>query len=215
LNEMDATDFPAWHLLNNFPVGMGSAVTIARTLLEGPDAIRFDLNLSRSTAEDVLFGFEILRRGIRPWYLDRPLCIARRIGGAISRGTAATLYLDEKAVNDYIAQRAVDAITNRILSVKPEYADALALQRARLDLQFTLKREHRDPRKGFGIPRCLRERRGFRSLIRLHVTNALMLLGLLNVWHLYQFLIDSNDKEAKARVLARLKATAMDGLRQT
>jgi len=60
LNRMGSAEFGAWHLLHNFPVGMGSAAVVARKLYEDHPDLKYDLTLSRTTAEDVLFGFQLL-----------------------------------------------------------------------------------------------------------------------------------------------------------
>jgi glycosyltransferase involved in cell wall biosynthesis len=206
LNELDFASFCAWHLLHNFPVAMGSAVVVARQLyLEQPD-LKFDLALSRTTAEDVLFGFRLLDRGIRPWYVDEPLCVHRRIVERTSRGSAAFLHIDERQVNDYIAEHATASLTRQITTQRPELAGALAACRTRLNLEFDLKREFRHSGHWFGVRRCLREPRGFKTLLRLHGTRLLSGGPQRLLLQHYFFMQGSNDQAACARVLGLLSA---------
>lgn len=208
LNTLDPTDFDAWHLLHNFPVGMGSAITVYRALLRGNTSIRFDMALTRTTAEDVLFGFQLLDRGFRPWYVDEPLCIHRKIAGQVSRGTAAYLAVDEKSVNDYIAAQAADSLQRRILSTKPAYTTEIARQRERLDLQFELKRKYCKARHAFGVSLCLRHPRGITTWIRLHLEKALMVAGLAGAWQRLQFSWAANDAAGRLRVSRLLESVS-------
>jgi len=204
LNALDSVTFNAWHLLNNFPVAMGSAVVVARRLyLEQPD-LKFDLALSRTTAEDVLFGFQLLARGIRPWYVDEPLCVHRRILEHDSRSSTAFRQVDERQVNDYIAERATRALMQQIIAQKPEFERALLACRDRLNLEFDLKREFRKPRQWFGVRRCLRELRGFKTLVRLLGTALLSRGPQELLLRQYFFMRVPNDDEARTRVLALL-----------
>ena len=206
LNTLDAVAFNAWHVLNNFPVAMGSAVVVARRLyLEQPD-LKFDLALSRTTAEDVLFGFQLLARGTRPWYVDEPLCVHRRILGRSSRGSAAFLHVDERQVNDYIAERATGALMRQIIAQRPELERALLACRNRLNLEFDLKREFRKPSRWFGVRRCLREPRGFKTLVRLHGTQLLVAGPQEVLLQHYFFMKGANDRQARERVLGLLDA---------
>jgi glycosyltransferase involved in cell wall biosynthesis len=204
LNELDAADFNAWHLLHNFPVGMGSALVLARRLFVTHPELRFDVALSRTTAEDVLLGFQLLDHGIRPWYVDQPLCMHRRIIGQRSRGTHAYLSLNERQVNDYIAMQAADRLTASVIARKPAYAAAFHAQRERLNLQFDLKQEYLQARTAFGLRRCLRQPRGLRHLLRLHAEHALGRGPLAGLLHQYQFLRSGQDVLAHARVAALL-----------
>jgi glycosyltransferase involved in cell wall biosynthesis len=204
LNALDCASFNAWHLLNNFPVAMGSAVVVARRLyLEQPD-LKFDLALSRTTAEDVLFGFQLLARGIRPWYVDEPLCVHRRMLERSSRGSTAFMHVDERRVNDYIAEHATDSLTRQVIAERPEYAPELSACRTRLNLEFDLKREFRQPQHWFGLRRCLRQPRGFKTLMRLHGTQLLAGGPQQVLLQHYFFMQGSNDSAARKRVLKLL-----------
>ena len=204
LNSLDFATFNAWHLLNNFPVAMGSAVVVAQKLyLEQPD-LKFDLTLSRTTAEDVLFGFQLLERRIRPWYVDEPLCVHRRILERSSRGSAAFMHVDERQVNDYIAERATNSLMRQIIAERPEYERELVACRTRLNLEFDLKREFRQPWHWFGLRRCLREPRGFKTLVRLHGTQLLAGGPQQVLLQHYFFMRGSNDSAARTRVLKLL-----------
>ena len=204
LNALDDVSFNAWHLLHNFPVAMGSAVAVARRLyLQQPD-LKFDLALSRTTAEDVLFGFQLLARGIRPWYVDEPLCVHRHALERSSRSSAAFLHVDERQVNDYIVARATQALTRQIIAQRPELGPQLLACRERLNLEFDLKREFRRPSHWFGLRRCLREPRGFKALARLIGTQLLARGPQQVLLRRYFFLRVRNDDRARERVVALL-----------
>jgi glycosyltransferase involved in cell wall biosynthesis len=210
LNAMDFPDFAAWHMLHNFPVGLGSASVVTRNLyVERPD-LRYDLALTRTTAEDVLFGFQLLDQGIRPRYVDEPLCVARRIVGHVSRGMAAHLFLDEKQVNDYISEKAANSLTAKILAARPEYRDALDQQRRRLDTLFSLKREYLRPASWFGIRTCVAYPRACRSLVRLHLTRWMQSGPLRKLLDEFEFRRSGNDPRAYARVDGLLAAIGVD-----
>jgi glycosyltransferase involved in cell wall biosynthesis len=204
LNTMDDAEFKAWHLLHNFPVAMGSAVVVARRLYADQPDLKFDLALSRTTAEDILFGFQLLARSIRPWYIDEPLCIHRRVMELMSRGFGAFLRVDEKDVNDYIARKAADQVTSSVLTARPDLAGQLAAKRERLNLEFDLKREYLKASRWFGLKTCLVHPRGFKTLLRLHAT-ALLMNGPLDVLlPRYFFGVGGNDADALDRVLRLL-----------
>jgi len=205
LNALTDTGFKAWHFLHSFPVAMGSAVVVARRLyLEHPE-LKFDMALSRTTAEDVLFGMLLLATGIRPWYVDEPLCVHRRILETVSRGQAAFFWIDEREVNDYISLRAADAIEREIIAQQPELQPQLRAVRERLNLAFDLKREYRSASHWFGLRTCLRSPRGFKTLVRLHGT-ALLIGGPFE-FILRQYFLRSggDDADARARVRSLLK----------
>jgi glycosyltransferase involved in cell wall biosynthesis len=196
------TDFIAWHVLNNFPVGLGSATVIEKRLLtENPD-LRFDLHLSRSTAEDVLFGYVLLRMGIRPYYVDVPLCVARRMMERMSRSTAAHLKGDEREVLDYIASVATDALKTRVLLESPAYASMFEEHHRRLCREFDLKNLWMSGRFAEAASRCLREPRGWRNLARLSAVDLLLRTPLRKLVRWYYFLRVKNDEEARRRALA-------------
>jgi glycosyltransferase involved in cell wall biosynthesis len=206
LNSMADGEFKAWHLLHNFPVGMGSAVVVARRLYgEQPD-LKFDLALSRTTAEDVLFGFQLLARGIRPVYVDEPLCVHRRIMEMVSRGFGAFLRVDEREVNDYIGRRASDEVRRAAIAERPDLAAALIAQQSRLNLEFDLKREFRKPGRWFGLRACLRHPRGLKTVIRLHGTALLLNTPLEFLLRHYFFRVGGDDACARKRVQTLLDA---------
>jgi glycosyltransferase involved in cell wall biosynthesis len=205
LNRLDEAEFGAWHLLNNFPVAMGSAVVVARRLYQDYPDLRFDLLLSRTTAEDVLFGFQLMARRIRPYYVDSPLCVHRRVFEMVSRGYDAFLHVDERQVNDYIAEVAAGPLQRDVLAARPEYADAFAASAARLNLQFDLKREYRSARAVFGLARCLKNPRGFKALLRLHLTRWLHGGVFEFLMREYLFRLGGTDAAAHKRV-ASLRA---------
>jgi glycosyltransferase involved in cell wall biosynthesis len=200
LNEMDFVEFCAWHVLSNFPVAMGSAVVVARSLYASYPDLKFDLALSQTTAEDVLFGFQLLEKGIRPWYIDEPLCIHRRKLERESRGATAQLRLDERQVNNYIAAKAGASLIDRVTRERPEFGPAITACIARLDLQFALKNELFRADLWFGIARCLRHPRAMGTLLRLHVKTAVrqrLRQALLN-W--YFFCTYPDNPQARDRV---------------
>lgn len=208
LNGLDDICFDAWHLLNDFPVGMGSAVVIARHLYAQHPDLKFDLALTRKTAEDILFGLQLLARGIRPWYVDEPLCVHRRIMGAISRGTAATLWIDERQVMDYLEERAAKSLAAKIVANRPELEGPLVARRNRLIQQFDLKREYLSASRWFGLGTCLRDPRGFKTLARLIVTRMLLGSPFAFLLQRYWFLKGGDDGEARARVESLLRTIA-------
>ena len=205
LNALTDTGFKAWHLLHNFPVAMGSAIVVARSLyLEHPE-LKFDMVLSRSTAEDVLFGMQLLAMGIRPWYVDEPICVHRRLMETVSRGHAAFLWIDEREVNDYIARRAVDDIERQVIAEEPEFRSQLRAVRERLNLEFDLKREYRRAGHWFGLKTCLRKPRGFKTLVRLFGTALLVGSPFEAVLRQYMFQRGGDDADARERVVSLLK----------
>jgi glycosyltransferase involved in cell wall biosynthesis len=218
LNTITDTRFKAWHLLHNYPVAMGSAVVVARKLyLEHPE-LKFDMALSRSTAEDILFGMQLLARGIRPWYVDEPLCVHRRMMETESRGQAAFLWVDERAVNDYISLRAADIIEREVVAEQPEFARQVRAVRERLNLEFDLKREYRSASHWFGLRTCLRRPRGFKTLARLVGTALLVRSPFKSILWQYFFRTGGDDPYARARVQALLKslrASPADGAPMT
>ena len=209
LNALDDASFNAWHLQHNFPVGMGSAVVVARRLYEEQPDLKFDLALTRTTAEDVLFGFQLLARGIRPWYVDEPLCIHRSISHRISRGSAAFLRCDEGQVNEYIAQRATNALVRRVIEARPEFKVPITAQLERIRLEFDLKREYLEMRHWFGLRKCLRQPRGFKSLLRLFATRLALDSPLEVLLQRYLFSQGGNDPLARARVVTLVNAICL------
>ncbi len=205
LNDLDDLDFGAWHLLHDFPVAMGSAVVVSRALYVAQPDLRFDLALTRTTAEDVLFGLTLLARGIRPRYVDEALCIHRRVVGSVSRGTAAFLWGDERRVNDYIAERAADQITRRVVAERPHLAMPLRRRRAQLDLEFDLKAQYLRPEHWFGLKRCLARPRGLKTLVRLMVMHAVAGTALDPLLQRYLFFRGGDDPAARARVASLLR----------
>lgn len=202
LNAIDFAAFGAWHLLHNFPVGMGSAVVVARHLyLDQPD-LKFDLALTRTTAEDVLFGFQLLARGIRPRYVDEPLCVHRSTSSRVSRGSAAFFRVDERQVNDYISQQATQALVRNVIRERPEFEAPIAAQCSRIELEFDLKRESLQMREWYGLRRCLRHPRGFKSLLRLFATRLALGSPLEVLLRHYLFIRGGDDADARARVTA-------------
>ncbi len=200
LNGLESTEFAAWHLLHNFPVGMGSASVIQRALYSRHPQLRFDTMLSRTTGEDVLLGFQLLDLGIRPWYVDEPLCVARRVIGQLSRGTYAHLVLDERPVSDYIAQQATNSLVEKVTAARPAYATAFDAQRDRQHLEFALKREFRNARQAFGLRSCVMRPRGLRTLLRLHAERTLAAGPLEGLLRRYYFWKGGNDPDARERV---------------
>lgn len=215
LNAITDTRFNAWHLLHNFPVAMGSAVVVARKLyLEHPE-LKFDMALSRSTAEDVLFGMQLLAAGIRPWYVDEPLCVHRRMMETESRGQAAFLWVDEREVNDYISVRAADTIERDVVAELPEFGPQVQAVRKRLDLEFDLKREYRSANHWFGLRTCLRRPRGFKTLARLVGTALLVRSPFRFILWQYFFRTGGDDPEARARVESLLNTLHANQSRDT
>lgn len=208
LNALDAASFNAWHLLNNFPVGMGSAVVVARRLYLDQPELKFDLALTRTTAEDVLFGFQLLARGTRPWYVDEPLCVHRRVTERESRGSAAFLHVDERQVNDYIAERATNALVRDVVGQRPEFEGPLNALRERLNREFDLKREHASPQAWFGLRRCLRDPRGFKTLARLLATRFAVGSRFEFLLQRRLFMQGGNDAKARERVQRLVRALA-------
>jgi len=208
LNQLDDTQFNAWHLLNNFPVGMGSAIVVERQLYRDMPDLKFDLALSRKTAEDVLLGFQLLARGMRPRYVDEPLCVHRKVMGSRSRGTAAFLSMDEREVNDYIAEHATKALIASVVRKDPAWERPLQDMRDRLNRKFDLKRQFRDPARAFGIRTCLAHPGEFKTLVRLHLMYAVIGSRLEPLLQLFFFWREASDAQALARVTALLRTVS-------
>jgi glycosyltransferase involved in cell wall biosynthesis len=211
LNDLDFEEFCAWHVLHNFPVGLGSAVVVSRDLYHSFPDLKFDMALTRTTAEDVLFGFQLLEKGIRPWYIDEPLCVHRRKLERESRGTAAQLRIDERQVNDYIAARAVTALIARVTRERADFAPAILACVKRLNLQFDLKNDMSRADRWFGVARCLQEPRGLIILLRLYAKRLLRGRAQQALLSRYHFSTYPDNPRARDRVRRLLESLADAG----
>jgi len=199
LNELPQVDFNAWHLLNNFPVAMGSAIVVKRALYATGAIPEFDMWLTRRTAEDILFGFQLLERGIRPYYVDEPLCFHRRFAELESRGTAASLRGDELEVQEFIRIKAAAALEASVLRQEPHYEKALGAVAKRLATDFTVKR-HFLKREWMPILNlAVTDPRALRTLLRLVSTTAIMKTPLGPFLAGYQFRRGPQDTEVAKR----------------
>ncbi|WP_088287779.1 glycosyltransferase [Kineosporia sp. A_224] len=206
-NASPYTDFLAWHLLNNFPVGMGSATVVERSLLLENENLRFDPNLSRSTAEDVLFGYQVLRMGVRPHYVDEPLCLAKRMLGRMSRSTAAHFKGDERSVVDYISSAATDELQRRVVMNVPRYAHLLSRHNHDLRAQLDLKNHWLNRRFLAALRAATTYRRGWRSILRLLIVDLLARCGAGAIVNLLYYVRIANDEVARERSRALLEST--------
>lgn len=140
INDRDFTAFCAYLLENNFPTAMGSAVFCNKELFTKQNSFWFDEKLSKLTAEDIHFGFNLLAHEIRPVFLNETLAVHRGWWNNNSRSTEAALRMDELFVHDYIAEKACDKLIEMISQKSPDKAAALLLQKKRQRETFYLKK---------------------------------------------------------------------------
>lgn len=113
-NELSLQDFTAWVLKYNFPMPMGSSIVCHSSIFKEHSALRFDSFLSKRTAEDVLFGYELLTHKLRPYLLKESLVVHRTNYSFLSRGYGAFLHQDELEVFEYSYDKAIKHLLSSI-----------------------------------------------------------------------------------------------------
>jgi glycosyltransferase involved in cell wall biosynthesis len=157
INTIEYGEFCAWHMINNFPVGMGSAVICRRNLFDRKPGLWMDQFLSKLSSEDVFFGFKMLALGVRPYYVRQPSIVVHKgFLGEPSRSKNARLSLDQKAIIDYGWENAGRYVYEIVKSRAPEYMTVVDDKIARLNDEFLLKRLYRSARHCFGVPLCIK-----------------------------------------------------------
>lgn len=140
INSISYGQFCGWHLLNNFPVGMGSAVICRGSLFARKPQLLMDHFLSKLSAEDVCFGFKLLSMRVRPYYLRQPLVVARGVTGAPSRSKNAHFSANQKIIQDYIWKVASCDVFEIVRKEAPEYLLAVERKVSYLNDVFLLQR---------------------------------------------------------------------------
>ena len=166
LNTTDFARFCAWHLINNFPVAMGSAVVCRRSLFDRFPALWMDHYLSKRSAEDVYFGFKMLALGVRPYYIEAPSVVHRGFFGESSRSKKAHFRLDEMEIQEYIWKNAGQQILEMVSRDAPECSAAVKSRVAFINDLFNLKRSYSQASRFFGIPACVRRPRLWKSWVQ-------------------------------------------------
>lgn len=114
INTMKSPDFITYLLENNFPAPMGSGICL-RSEVFREHKIEFDAYLSKKTAEDILFGYQLLENEIRPYFmLGEPIILVRAYLNVASRGRGAVLKDFEFDAFTYIRTRCADALIYQV-----------------------------------------------------------------------------------------------------
>jgi glycosyltransferase involved in cell wall biosynthesis len=127
LNTASWEAFAAYFIERCFDLPIGSGIICRRKGLLNDPNIRFSTFLSRKTAEDVEFAYQLLKRGFRPYILEEPGLIARLFLPSRSRRSEAEFACDHLAVNEYILREAVEPL---LRSIRPRLAPEIT---ARID----------------------------------------------------------------------------------
>ena len=114
INEIQFEDLIGNFIATNFPIAMGSGLICSKELFQESNPVYFDSFLSKRTAEDVLFGYQILLKGYRPYILEEPLVIHRTYYGELSRSSSAFINMDEEEVYEYIYKQAIEPLYHKI-----------------------------------------------------------------------------------------------------
>lgn len=77
INDIPFNELVFFILENNFPAAMGSAISFKTALLKNNN-IYYDKFLSKKTAEDILFGLELLNKDIRPFFYNNEHLVIHR-----------------------------------------------------------------------------------------------------------------------------------------
>jgi glycosyltransferase involved in cell wall biosynthesis len=139
INEIPWGDFCAFHLINNFRVGMGSAVICRRDLFEEYPQLWMDQFLSKRSAEDVFFGFKMLSLRVRAFYLRQPCIIHRGVIGEMSRSKEAVWRLNQKDIQDYIWLHAGSKVREMVLEGTPSCLPLVDARVAKLNQEFGIR----------------------------------------------------------------------------
>lgn len=206
INSMSFSSLCSYLVENNYPVPMGSGVVCKKVLFEESPETLFDEFLSKRTAEDIDFGFNLLAHEIRPYFLAEPLVIHRSHLAHASRGRSAILKCDELEVQRYLLEHCVNKVVDTAAIEHPE-------DRARFEDHFQCQR------RIFELKKLLLENRVLAS-----VSYALSQPGLGKVWFrylllrysclaplavlrdLYYFFTAPCDRSAKGEVVSYLQA---------
>ena len=167
INTMSFASFCAWHLVNNLPVAMGSAVICRRSLFERFPDLWMDRFLSKLSAEDVFWGFKLLSLGVRPHYLFAPCVVHRGRVDDISRSKRARYLLDQKEILDYTWENAGQAVYAIAAAGAPHELAAVDSRIKYLNDLFILTRIFDDPTELFAFRLLLQDRRLIKSWLRL------------------------------------------------
>lgn len=167
INAMPFASFCAWHLVNNLPVAMGSAVICRRSLFERFPELWMDRFLSKRSAEDVFWGFKLLALGIRPHYLPRPCVVHRARVDDISRSKRARYLLDQQEILDYTWKNAGHAVYETVASEAPSMLPAVNARIRYLGDLFMLTHVFDNPGKLYALGLLARDRRLIKSWLRL------------------------------------------------
>lgn len=153
INTVSFGRFCAWHLLNNFPVGMGSAVICRRDLFRRKPNLLMDQALSKLSAEDVSFGFKMLSTRVRPYYMRQPMVVARGILDTPSRSRDPHLPAYHKTIHDFIWNVAGCRVFEIVEHEAPEYREAIKRKVSELNDVFLLQRMYRHRREALTLCR--------------------------------------------------------------
>lgn len=117
INTINFHELIVYILENNFPAPMGSGICVKAQIFN-ENKIKFDEFLSKKTAEDILFGYQLLEANIRPYFiLGDPLILIRAYLNIASRGRGAVLKDFEFDSFLYIRKNCTYALIERIREI--------------------------------------------------------------------------------------------------
>lgn len=111
LNEINFEELVLYIIKNNFPIPMGSGMICRKGVFS---KVLFDEFLSKKTAEDVDFGYQLLLNGYRPFFQIKPLIVHRSYLKHISRSRAAFISCDEYIIHEYLFNKSVLFLLEKI-----------------------------------------------------------------------------------------------------
>jgi glycosyltransferase involved in cell wall biosynthesis len=184
INDWSFEEVACYCLQHNFPVAMGSAIAYPRSVSLGEKGVVFDEFLTRETAEDVLFGYQLIQAGLRPYFIHQPGVVHRTItSGSLSRSAEAFFNKDELITHDRIYALAEKELLD---SFRERLPDAVAVIEEKLRarrLRFQLKSAIMNRRYSEVVRTALGSLRLFRITLQFYIERAPLLRGLIHRYH--------------------------------
>jgi glycosyltransferase involved in cell wall biosynthesis len=105
LNTLNFDDLACRLVEYNFPVPMGTGICFRKSIFNDSEN-RFSLYLSKKTAEDIHFGYVLIKKHFRPFFFPSPTVLHRSFWKYKSRSINADQVSDILTVSDYIKKTA-------------------------------------------------------------------------------------------------------------
>lgn len=111
LNSLNFEDLAYYLIEHNFPIPMGTGICCKQSIFNDSEN-RFSTYLSKRTAEDVHFGYKLIKKRFRPFFLKNKTVLHRSFWKYRSRSINADQACDILKVSDYITNDTVIPIIN-------------------------------------------------------------------------------------------------------